>query len=254
MSIANQIVNVLRKESPRILGALGAIGVVVTAVSVAKATPKAMTRLELLEAKARANTEEVKTIDKVKTLAPVYAPSIAFGTATIACIVGSSILSNKQRLALTSAYMMLDQGYKQYKDKIDDIFGVGAAKQVEHELTKEKLEKAPEPFDGDTCIFYEKHQDKFFERSMLEVQDAMYQLNRKLAQDGEVSLNDFFDLLNLDRKEEGDVLGWSSYLLSEKNPLTWIDYELDLVKADDGMECYEIVFLTEPSADYYVPF
>lgn len=254
MSLTSNVLNAFKKESPMILGILGAAGVAVTAVSVAKATPKATAKLDELKEKAAANTEEVKTIDKVKVLTPVYAPSIAIGAATIACIIGSTVLNNKQRIALTSAYVMLDQGYKQYKDKVDEFFGVGSAKQIDHEITKEKLEKAPEPFDGDTCIFYEKHQDKFFERSMLEVQDAMYHLNRKLAQDGEVSLNDFYDLLSLDRKEEGDVLGWSSYLLSEKNPLTWIDYELDLVKADDGMECYEIVLVTEPTADYYVPF
>ena len=196
--------------------------------------------------------------EKVKAVVPIYAKSAAIGGATIACIVGSTILNNRQRFALTSAYVMLDQTYKQYKDKVDEIFGSGSSREVEREITKEKLETLSTPKEDGTCIFYEKHKNEFFERNMLEIQDAMYQLNRKLAKDGEVSLNDLYDFLNLDRTKEGDTLGWSTYLLSEQwdgqNGLVWIDYELDLIKTDDGMECYELVLTTAPTADYYVPF
>ena len=252
MSILSQTVTLLKKESPIILGVLGAVGVVITAVSVAKAAPKAEKVLEECE-KCNLPAKE-----KVKAVVPIYAKSAAIGCATIACIVGSTILNNRQRFALTSAYVMLDQTYKQYKDKIDEMFGSGSSREVEREITKEKLKTLPTPKEDDTCIFYEKHKNEFFERNMLEIQDAMYQLNRKLAKDGEVSLNDLYDFLNLDRTKEGDTLGWSTYLLSEQwdgqNGFVWIDYELDLIKTDDGMECYELVLTTTPTADYYVPF
>ena len=252
MSILSQTVTLIKKESPMILGVLGAVGVVITAVSVAKAAPKAEKVLEECE------KYDLPTKEKVKAVVPIYAKSAAIGGATIACIVGSTILNNRQRFALTSAYVMLDQTYKQYKDKIDEMFGSGSSREVEREITKEKLKTLPTPKEDDTCIFYEKHKNEFFERNMLEIQDAMYQLNRKLAKDGEVSLNDLYDFLNLDRTKEGDTLGWSTYLLSEKwdgqNGLVWIDYELDLIKTDDGMECYELVLTTTPTADYYVPF
>lgn len=245
MSILSQTVTLLKKESPMILGVLGAAGVVLTAISVAKATPKAEKALE--------GIEDAPTIEKAKIVAPIYAKSALIGTATIACIVGSTILNGKQRIAVASAYMMLDQTYKQYKDKVDDIFGEGSSRKVERELTKEKLESLPRPKYDDTMIFYEKHRDEFFERNMQDVQEAMYQLNRKLAMDGEVSLNDLYDFLNLDHTKEGNELGWSSYLMAEKNPKVWIDYELDLIKTDDGLECYEIV-ITDPTPDYFVPF
>lgn len=245
MSILTTTVTLLKKESPMILGILGATGVVLTAISVAKATPKAEKALE--------GIEDAPTIEKAKIVAPIYAKSALIGTATIACIVGSTILNGKQRMAVASAYMMLDQTYKQYKDKVDDIFGEGSSRNVERELTKEKLKSLPSPKYDDTVIFYEKHRDEFFERNIQEVQEAMYQLNRKFAMEGEASLNDLYDFLNLDHIKEGDELGWSSYLMAEANSKVWIDYELDLIKTDDGMECYEIV-LSNPSLDYYVPF
>lgn len=245
MSILSQTVTLLKKESPVILGILGAAGVIITAVNVAKATPKAKEALKGLE--------DSPKIEQVKIVAPIYAKSAAIGAATIACIIGSTVLNQKQRLAITSAYVMLDQTYKQYKDKVDDIFGEGSSRKVERELTKEKLESLPRPKYDDTMIFYEKHRDEFFERNMQDVQEAMYQLNRKLAMDGEVSLNDLYDFLNLNHTKEGNELGWSSYLMAEKNPKVWIDYELDLIKTDDGLECYEIV-ITDPTPDYFVPF
>lgn len=250
MSILSQTLTLIKKESPIILGVLGAVGVVITAVSVAKASPKAQEALD--------GIEDAPTMEKVKIVAPIYAKSAAIGGATIACIVGSAILNQQQRLAITSAYVMLDQTYKQYKDKVDELFGVGSARKVEQEITKTKLEELPKPKYSDTETFYIKYRDEFFERNMLEVQDAMYQLNRMLAKNGEVSLNDLYDFLNLDRTKEGDTLGWSSYLLSEnwdgQNGIVWIDYEIDLITSDDGLECYELVLTTEPTADYFVPF
>lgn len=245
MSILSQTTTLLKKESPVILGILGAAGVIITAVNVAKATPKAKEALK--------GFEDSPKIEQVKIVAPIYAKSAAIGAATVACIIGSTVLNKKQRLAITSAYVMLDQTYKQYKDKVDDIFGEGSSRKVERELTKEKLESLPRPKYDDTMIFYEKHRDEFFERNMQDVQEAMYQLNRKLAMDGEVSLNDLYDFLNLNHTKEGNELGWSSYLMAEKNPKVWIDYELDLIKTDDGLECYEIV-ITDPIPDYFVPF
>lgn len=250
MSIVSQTLTLIKKESPIILGVIGAVGVVLTAVSVAKAAPKAQEALD--------GIEDCPTMEKVKAVAPIYAKSAAIGSATIACIVGSTILNQRQRLAITSAYVMLDQTYKQYKDKVDELFGVGSSRKVEQELTRTKLEELPKPKDDETEMFYIKYRDEFFERNMLEIQDAMYQLNRRLAKNGEVSLNDLYDYLSLERTKEGDTLGWSSYLLSEnwdgQNGIVWIDYELDLIKTDDGLECYEIVLTTSPIADYYVPF
>lgn len=254
MSILTDTLNLVKKESPIILGVIGAIGVAVTAVTVAKETPKAIDKWDDLHR----HRNNVTKIEEAKILIPSYKKSIIFGSVTIACIAGSTILSNKQRFAITSAYMMLDQAYKQYKDKVNDIFGEGSAREVDRELTREKLEKLPKKSSDETMIIYEKHRDEFFERSLPEIQDAMYQLNRKFAKDGEVSLNDLYKLLSLDETKQGDSLGWSSYLLTEKwdgqNGLVWIDYELDLVKSDDGLECYELVLKTEPTPDYYVPF
>lgn len=251
--IISQTFKTIKRESPMILGAIGAAGVVLTSVMVAKETLKVEVRL--LD-KEDEKGEPLTTTEKVVAALPVYAPAIAIGAGTITCIVASTILNNRQKMAISSAYILLDQSYKNYKDKVIQMFGEEADRDVEREVSKsqiDKLEKNEKPSSDEVLIFYEKHRNELFERTMLEVKDAEYQLNKKFVTTGQVSLNDLYELLGLDRTEEGDILGWNVGL-AESPEECWIDFEHDFIKTNDGMECYEILAVNEPSMDYDLPF
>lgn len=252
--IACGTLNLLKKESPVILGILGAVGVVLTSVMVAKDTKKAEC---IVIDKENELCRDLTKKELIKTYIPAYVPSIAIGSATVACIIASTALNQKQKMALSSAYILLDQSYKKYKDKVVELFGEGSDREVEREVTKDRIEelgKVDSVNGNETLIFYEKHYNQLFERSMLEVKDAEYLLNKKFALNGEVSLNDFYELLGLEKTKEGEILGWSSSALSEFTPYVWIDFEHDLVETQDGMKAYEIVFPISPVPDYDVPF
>lgn len=251
--VAANALDLIKRESPVILGVIGAAGVVLTAVMTAKATPKAEIRILDKEDEKSAPLTKVETMVAV---APVYAPAIAIGGATIACIIASTILNNRQKMALSSAYILLDQSYKKYKDKIVTLIGEDASRDVEREVTKDSIEslrKVKAPSSDEALIFYEKHKSELFERTMVEVKDAEYLLNKKFVTTGHVSLNDFYELLGLDKTEEGEVLGWNVDL-AESPEECWIDFEHDLIKTNDGMECYEILTVNEPTMDYDLPF
>ncbi len=252
--LASGTLRLIKKESPVILGVLGAVGVVLTAVTVSKDTLKAEIKLDDKEEEVH---RELTKTEWVQTVLPAYIPSIAVGSATVACIIASTVLNQRQKMALSSAYILLDQSYKQYKDKVVELFGEGADREVEREVTKDRIQELKKKDDirGDeTLIFYEKHYNQLFERSMLEVKDAEYLLNKKFALNGEVSLNDFYELLGLEKTKDGEILGWSMAALSEFTPYVWIDFEHDLVETQDGMKAYEIVFPTSPVPDYDIPF
>ena len=251
--IATGALSIIKRESPVILGAIGAVGVVLTAVMVAKETPKA--EIAILD-KEDEKSAPLTKIETVVAVAPVYAPAIAIGGATIACIVASTILNNRQKMALSSAYILLDQSYKKYKDKVVTLFGEEASRDVEREVTKdnvEKLHKTEAPSSDEILIFYEKHRNELFERTLVEVKDAEYQLNKKFVTTGRASLNDFYEFLGLDKTEEGEVLGWDVGLVDSPEDC-WVDFEHDLIKTNDGMECYEILTVNEPTMDYDLPF
>lgn len=248
----------LEKHSSTILTCLGAVGVVATAVTAVQATPKA---LALIEQTRFEKVDDENPVVDAPTLTPVemvqaawkpYIPSVLIGTATIACLFGANGLNKRQQAALAGAYIFLDQSYKNYKDKVIELLGNDTDTDIQKSIVNDKLKEEciEPPKSDDAILFYEEHYGEFFEKTMLEVQDAEYQLNRKLAIDGEVTLNDFFRFLGLDERKVGDALGWSCETICDSNHPAWIDFEHELVETDDGMECRIINILDQPIVDF----
>lgn len=240
----------IKKKSPLIFTLAGSVGVVATAVLAAKAAPKAM--------KTYTDINDDETIDAaeyIKLSWRLYIPTALTGAATIACIFWANVLSYRQQAAIASAYIMLERTYKDYKDRAKELYGPDASKQIHGSIIKEKYD--PDQFisrDGETFIFYEEHYGNLFERTMLDVQIAEYNLNRKLVIDGEATVNDFLRFLNLDEIEGGDIIGWSIEAGAVSYNYSWIDFEHELIVLDDGMECYCINTVVEPSYGFRIPF
>lgn len=243
----------LSKNMPTILTIAGSVGVVLTAVTTANATVKAV----CLVNEAECQKKDALTKKEVfVTTAPSYIPPILIGSATIACVVASNLLNKRQQASLASAYMLLDTTFRDYKKKVIEMYGENADKDVRAELLKEhyKEQKVVKIRTDETLLFYIDQYGQIFERTFSEVQDAEYQLNRKLAMDGEASVNDFFELLGLDTNEVGACLGWDQEGVCDFFMPPWIDFEHQLVRMEDGMECFIIIFVTEPTPGYAAPF
>lgn len=242
----------LKASSPMIMSCIGIVGVVATAATAVQATPKA---LRLIEDATEEKGESLTKLETIRVAGPCYIPSILIGFGTIASIAGANILNSRKQAALTSSYIFLDRSFKEYRKKVDELFGENADKLVESAIVHDRYKESDITPKGETLIFYEEHYGKFFERTMLEVQDAEYLLNRKLAMDGEASLNDLFDFLGLPEMEIGDSLGWSQQLICDFTRPSWIDFEHELTTMDDGMECYIIHISIPPTSDYLdLPF
>lgn len=243
----------LKHQSPTILTCIGAMGVIGTAVLAVKATPKA---LRLIEEEADRNPEELTNLDIVAVSWKCYIPAFLVASATIACIFGANALNQKQQATLASAYMLLDQSYKEYRNKVKELYGEEADRSVREAIAKEKLEQSKIMASEDKfkCLFYEPYYGQVFERSMLEVQDAEYKLNQKFAMEGEASLNDFFELLSLPKTPTGEVLGWSQDVSFDFYNYNWIGFKHELIRNDDGLEYYAIRMEVPPIYGYDVPF
>lgn len=237
----------LKRQSPTILTCIGAVGVVATAVLAIRATPKAM---ETLERAKLEKEEDLTPLEVVQVAGPAYIPAITIGASTIACIFGANVLNKRQQATITGAYMFLQQSYKEYKNKVNEIFGKDADSQIKSAILEEKRRKVELPTSGETVLFYEEHYGEIFERTMAEVMDAEYQLNRKFAVEGEATLNDFFELLGLPKNDAGDSFGWNIDYICDFYSYSWIDFEHELVTLDDGLECYIITAKAGPVGEY----
>lgn len=234
---------VLRKASPTILTCLGGIGVITSTALAIKATPKAM---KLLEEAEKEKGDELTKFEIVKVAAPTYIPTVTVAASTIACIFGANVLNKRQQAALTSAYMLLENTYQEYRNKVKDSFGEDTDKLVREDIVKDKYEQSGSISDED-CLFFEINYGKFFNRSREEVLSAEYRFNSKFTRTGYVTLNEFYELLDLPATEAGEVIGW---MYDEQYGYPWIDFEHELLTLEDGMECYVINISNPPSINY----
>jgi hypothetical protein len=236
----------LKRNSSTILTCVGGVGVIATAVTAAKATPKAMA---LLDKAKDEKGEELTTFEKVRTAAPAYIPSAVMGAATIACIFGANALNKRQQAALMSAYALLDNSYKEYKAKVTELYGEDADTEVRKEIAKNHYEEQ-KPSTGELQLFYDEFSQRYFESTTEKVLRAEYELNRMLAECYGVFLNEWYDLLGIDTVDYGDFLGWSTYELVETTWMSWVDFEHTKTVMNDGLEVTIISMRMEPTFDF----
>ena len=238
----------LKKNSSTILSCVGAVGVVATAVTAVKATPKALELIE--ERKTELEVEKIPVGEIVKTSWKCYIPSIAIGLSTITCIFGANVLNKRSQAALISAYSLLDSSFKEYKEYTNELYGEDADEKIREAIAKDKYSKLPFKVTEEKQLFYDMISGRYFESTLMEMYRAEYELNRCYAKFGYVCLNDFYDLIGVDRVEGGYDVGWSIDASNMFYGYDCIDFEHELVLLEDGLECYVLITPFPPTADY----
>lgn len=236
----------VKRHASTILTCIGGAGVVATSVLAVKATPKALTLLE----KAREEKgEDLTKTEAIKIAGPAYIPAVLVGVSTIACIFGANALNKRQQAALISAYALLDSSYKEYRNKVGEIYGEEADMKIKTEIAKDKYDEDLTVEPGNE-LFYDDFSGRYFETTMENVIHAEYLLNRNLIRDSYVCVNQFYDQLKIEPIPGGDELGWAANEMHERCWSAWIDFHHEKVVMDDGLECYILTMDCMPYADY----
>jgi len=258
----------LKQSSPAILTCIGAIGVVATSVMAVKATPKALSLIddELCNRATKLvsgethnlSIENLSMVETIQLIWRCYIPAALVGLSTITCIFGANVLNKRNQASLVSAYSLLNQSYQRYRKAANTVYGEDADAQIKAQAAKDiyvsadgystyspDLDKASEK-----VLFHDVYSQRYFTSTMASVLNAQYHLNRNLQLRGEVSINEFYEFLGIDKIESGDLVGWSMDNLIEGG-IMWLDFENAYVKMEDGMECYIISTLFDPTAFEY---
>lgn len=252
--------NFIKRNGATILTIAGGVGVVATTVMAIKATPKALERLE--EAKQEKG-DDLTTFEKVKVAGTVYIPTIAIGVGTLSCIFGANVMNKKQQASLVSAYALIDSSYKEYKQKLIELYGEETHQEIVDAIAAEKAKNvgvnAPgfvsnnalyvDEQCGETRLFYIECEQRFFETTLEQVISAQYHLNRNYSLRGYSVLNEFYDFLGLEPTEYGSEVGWCNY-----DEFTfWIDFNQRQTEIN-GRKCIVIEMPYGPDMewkDYY---
>ena len=232
----------VKRNSATILTALGSAGLVATTVMAVKATPKAM---ELIKQAEEEKGDKLTRLEAVQTAGKVYIPPIIVGVSTLACIFGANALNKREQAALMSAYALLDSSYKEYKNKVDELYGEEAGREVQASIARDKYDDSVESEDNKE-LFYDAFSGRYFNSTSYDVLQAEYNLNRKLSVETRAYLNDFYMLLDIPPIDAGTELGWSYGILESHYRASWIEFDHEKVIMDDGLECTIIRMRYEP--------
>ena len=232
----------LKRNGSTILTVLGGVGVVATAVTAVKATPKAINLIEVYEEQ---KGEDLTTLEKVRVAGPHYIPAILIGAGTIACIFGANVLNKRNQASLMSAYALIDNSYKEYKKKVAELYGEETHKEVVSSIAKDKYTDDIR-VDDNKMLFYDEFSHRYFESTLEDVIKAEYNTNRKLQCNGGVYLNEYYEFLELEPIPGGTELGWSSGILESHYLAEQIAFDHWKVVLEDGLECCIITLRYEP--------
>lgn len=244
----------IKKNSPEILLGAGIVGFVGTVVLACRATCRADEVLEfhrrkikdIEDAKEIADADpegemsydieiyrQDKAIRYLKTtgsLAKLYAPTVAVGALSLACILTSRNIMQKRYLGVVAAYNGLSAAFEEYRKRVRDEYGEGLDKHFRYGTTYEELpvydengkktkekEQVENTESGmvmqtdDSCRFFDSSNpnwDKNPAFSMMWLRGQQNILNDILHTRGHVFLNEVYDALGFPHTPQGAVLGW----------------------------------------------
>lgn len=243
----------LDKHSPEILTGIGIAGLITTTVLAVKATPKALVLIE--EKKEEEGVDKLTPVQVVKAAWKPYVPAAVTGVLSTTCIIGASSVNVRRNAALATAYKISETALAEYRDKVVETVGEVKEKQIREKVAKEKVDKNPIN-SGDVIITdkgntlcFDVISGRYFRSDIDRIKRAANELNRQMLTDpfGYVSVNEFYDELDLEHISVGDELGW--------NVATgMIDIQLGSCLAKDNTPCVVIDYKVAPKYDYTSPY
>lgn len=248
---SEQVGYFIKRNMPTILSIGAAVGVVVSNILTNKASIKATLKVDEIEKKKH---RELTFIEEVKVVAPIYAPSIVVGAATIGCIFESNFLNKKQLAALAGAMSILQANFKRYRAGVVNEVGekkeenIWKASRPNSESLYKTVSEQESKFVDTTGLtfFIDSLTDEGFYTDKATVESAILKLNRKLQMNPNqtVTLNEFRNDLDLHPTNFGNIVGWSKIDVDEYDTTDpWIDIQLVPFENLDG---YYIRYLSLP--------
>ena len=239
----------ITKHSPEILMGIGIAGMVTTTVLAVKATPKALKMIEERKENDFPDQEKLPPVELVKTCWKCYLPATITGAASVACLIGSNSVSNKRTAVLAAAYQISETAFADYREKVVETIGEKKEQTVKDKISEKQIAK--NPVSGNEVIItkagntlcYDTLSGRYFKSDIDKIKKAVNELNRRMTYDVYVSLNEFYDELDIDHTAIGDDLGWNL-----DNGLIEISFGSQI--ADDGTPCIVLNYCIAPRYDY----
>lgn len=229
----------------------GIAGFVIAGVTAVRVTPKASMLLE--ERKCKKHDEYLQDNEKNPALTikdyiqvtwKYYLPPIALAGVSAGMIIFAHNVDKKQNAALAAAYALSESRLKEYSEKVIETVGEKKEKEVREAIDKDRVNNNP-PVDGEIIstgqgdtLCMDAWNGRYFYSDIEVLRRAAVDLSRAVLNDETVTLNDFYDRINLPMTKNGDFFAWeignhhemielnfSSQLDFKKRPVLVMDFK-----------------------------
>lgn len=258
-SVAKNVEKFAIDNSPVVLTAVGAAGVVTTGVLAAKGGIKAGRILQKaedsLEATSAENSSEdeqtelpkLSNIDKATMVWSCFLPAVGSGVVSTAAVIASTKISSRRAAALAAAYSLSEKRIDEYQKKIVEKFGENKEREVLDDIQQDRVNR---DYDSTTIIMntgnqlcYEGYSGRFFMSDVETIRAAVNEINKRVLDDGYASLGDFYSEIGLAATDISDELGWQGEKL--------LDVRFSTVMSPDNKPAIAIEYRSEPVRDYF---
>lgn len=239
--LTRKAVKLVSDNSPAILTALSAAGVVSTAVLSARAAVHSNNLLYVHE-----DNPDFTVKEKIQHTWKYWVPPVLAAGLTITGIVCSNRISSKRAAAMASAYTVVETAFGHYKEEVLEVLGETKEQKVRDNVAQKRVQRDA-PTDSQITIIgagkvlcYETYSGRYFESNMEKIRAAENEMGYSLIHEGYADLNEWFHLIGLETTPMGDQLGWNvdrkfeiaiSSVIAEDKPVMVVDYKT-LPKAD----------------------
>lgn len=278
----------LKKSSPEILVAVGVIGTVASAVMACKATMKIDDILEeskdkldkihtcaddpemeeqYSEEDAKKDTVLVYAHTGLK-LAKLYGPALGLGIVSIGSILASNHILRKRNAALAAAYAVANRTLKDYRERVIERFGEEVDRQLRYNIKAEEIEETIMDDKGKEKKVKKKIDIadpnasgymKYFTRSNPNWEDdtdyvemflrsQQNYANDKLRAVGHLTLNEVYNMLDMQDTKAGMVVGWM-YDLDHPTGDNYVEFDVKKVYLPNERGDYEEAYAIDFNVD-----
>lgn len=235
----------IKKHSPNIMIGMGICGAISSTILAVKSTPKALILIE--DYKKVNNIDECTKKDIIKACWKCYIPSGITCLLSIGFIIGANSINIKRNTLLTAAYSVSEKAFKTYKNKVIDTIGEKKEKEIRDDISKDYISNTPINnvivADKGSTLCFEPLSGRYFKSDIETIRKSVNILNSNLLQDNYVSVNEFYDLINLPLTDIGNIIGWNS-----SDGLVELHFSSHITS--DGNPCLVINYYTEPKYNY----
>ena len=199
------------EKSPEILAGIGIAGTVTATVFAVKATPKA---LRIIENEELDKQKKLTAKETVLATWKVYIPALMIETGAVACLIAASSVRLRRNTALAAAYRLSETALNECWGKMTETVGEKKVREIKEEICKSRADNDPPAENrvvvtkkGET-LCYDAISGRYFKSDIETIKQAVNKLNYRLIQEQFITLNEFYEELDLPDIKIGYDLGW----------------------------------------------